>query len=278
MKAIGAIIFLGILAMGQYVMAFDDPGSKIRYYFTAYAHTADNSQAISYGTVEKSIARFKAKSASFKDEKAFLGHVFSKTHSKFLKQYKEYATFNELFSNGTYNCLTGTALYALMLEELGFPYTIIETNYHIFLLAETSEGKILFEATDPLNGFVADDREIVKRIEGYKRNTVVQARNDKTYYQFDVKLYNAIDLDELQGLLHYNLAVEALNNGALESSIAHLGKAIEKYRSPRIEELSRILLLSVRESKLGTAEKENCLRRLQLMQKGRMLAVAKVSN
>jgi hypothetical protein len=91
---------------------------------------------------------------------------------------------------------------------------------------------------------------------------VVQARNDKTYYQFDVKLYNAIDLDELQGLLHYNLAVEALNNGALETSITHLGKAIEKYRSPRIEELSKILLLSVRESKLDAAEKENCIRRI----------------
>ncbi|MBT1701598.1 hypothetical protein KK083_32210 [Fulvivirgaceae bacterium PWU4] len=273
MRSIGAIVFLGILAMGQHVMAFDDPASKIRYYFAAYGRTADNSQ-VSYDAVEKSIARFKAKSASFKDEKAFLGHVFSRTHNKFLKQYKEYATFNELFSNGTYNCLTGTALYALMLEELGFRYTIIETNYHIFLLAETSEGKILFEATDPLKGFVADDREIVKRIDGYKQNTVVQARNDKTYYQFDVKLYNAIDLDELQGLLHYNLAVEALNNGALESSIAHLDKAIEKYRSPRIEELSRILLLSVRESKLDAAKKESCIRRIQMMRRDSALAMA----
>lgn len=259
--------------MGQRVMAFDDPGLKIRYYFTAYAHAADNSPAVSYDAIEKSIARFKAKSASFKDEKAFLGHVFSRTHNKFLKQYKEYATFNELFSNGTYNCLTGTALYALVLEELGFRYTIIETNYHIFLLAETSEGRILFEATDPLKGFVSDDREIAKRIEGYKQNTVVQARSDKTYYQFGVKLYNAIDLDELQGLLHYNLAVEALNNGALESSITHLDKAIEKYRSPRIEELSRILLLSVRESKLDAAEKESFIRKIQMMRRGGAVAM-----
>lgn len=272
MKAIGAIIFFVILAMAGNVMAFDDPASKIRYYFAAYGRTSDNNHSVSYDAVEKSIARFKAKSASFKDEKAFLGHVFSRTHNKFLKQYKEYATFNELFSNGTYNCLTGTALYALVLEELGFRYTIIETNYHIFLLAETSEGKILFEATDPLKGFVADDREIVKRIEGYKQNTVVQARNDKTYYQFDVKLYNAIDLDELRGLLHYNLAVEALNNGALESSITHLGKAIEKYRSPRIEELSKILLLSVRESKLDAAEKESCIRRILIVGSRQMTA------
>jgi hypothetical protein len=276
MRALVAIFFfLPILAIGQNVKPSSNPDTKIRHYFAAYGHTTDDAASVSYNVIEKSIARFTARKASFKDEKAFLGHVFSKTHQKFLKQYREYATFNELFDDGGYNCLTGTALYALLLDELGFRYTIIETNYHIFLLAETAEGKILFEATDPLSGFVADDREIIKRIEGYKENTVVQARNDKTYYEFDVKLYNAIDLDELQGLLYYNLAVEALNDGALESSIAYLNKAIEKYRSRRIEELSKILLLSVRESKLEDTVKENCIRRIQMMRRGRMLATAK---
>jgi hypothetical protein len=277
MRAMVAIlVFLPILATGQNVKPFSSPDSKLFHYLAAYSRTSGCQASPSYESVEKSIARFQSRRASFKNEKAFLGHVFARTHQRYLKQYEEYATFNELFKGGVYNCLTGTALYALLLEELGFRYTIIETNYHIFLLAETGDGKILFEATDPLNGFVADDREIVKRIESYKRNTVVQARSDKTYYQFDVQLYNAIDLDELQGLLHYNLAVEALNNSDLESSISHLGRAMERYRSQRIEEFSRILLLSVSESKLESSIKGNCIRTIQAMRRNKMLAVATV--
>jgi hypothetical protein len=274
MRAIVAIFFLPILAIGQDVKPLSNPENKLFHYLATYSRTSDHSSPVSYEAVGKSIARFQARRTSFKNEKAFLDHVFTKTHQKFLKQYKEYATFHELFKTGMYNCLTGTALYALLLEELGFNYTIIETNYHIFLLAETEEGRILFEATDPLKGFVADDREIAKRIDGYKQNTVVQARNDKTYYQFDVQLYNTIDLDELSGLLHYNLAVEAVNNRDLESSITHLGKAMEIYRSQRIEEFSKILLLSVIESKLEPSVKERCIHRIRIMQKNRMLAVA----
>lgn len=268
------LFFLPMLATGQKVKPFSSPDSQLFHYLGAYSRTSGHPESASYEAIEKSIARFQSRRASFKSEKAFLGHVFARTHQKFLKHYKEYATFNELFREGIYNCLTGTALYALLLEELGFQYTIMETNYHIFLLAETADGKILFEATDPLSGFVADDREIVKRIESYKQNTVVQARSDKTYYEFDVQLYNTIDLDELQGLLHYNLAVEALNNHELESSITHLGKAMERYRSQRIEEFARILLLSVAESKLETSVKENCIRAIQAMRKSRMLVVA----
>jgi hypothetical protein len=274
MKAVAVIfLLLPMLVAGQGVMPLSTSGTKLSHYLAAYSRTSENSAAISYDAVEKSIARFQGRRASFKNEKAFLEHVFVKTHQRFLKTYKEYATFNELFKGGTYNCLTGTALYALLLEELGFSYTIIETNYHIFLLAAAKEGRILFEATDPLNGFVADEHEIVKRIEGYKQNTVVQARNDKTYYQFDVQLYNTLDLDDISGLLHYNLAVEALNSHSLEASITHLGKAMEIYRSQRIEEFSKILLLSVIESNLEMPVKERCVRRIRMMQKNNMLAV-----
>jgi hypothetical protein len=40
------------------------------------------------------------------------------------------------------------------------------------LLADTDEGRVLFEATDPLHVFVTNPDEIEKRIQQYKQNVI----------------------------------------------------------------------------------------------------------
>jgi hypothetical protein len=208
--------------------------------------------------------------------KAFLQHLYSKTHHRYLKNYEEYATFDELWDGGDYNCLTGTALYALLLDHFGYEYKVIETNYHIFLLAKVGDDQVLLEATDPINGFIDDAREIEKRIGHYKQNIVREVRADKSYYKYSFQLYNAVDLDEMLGLMHYNHAIQAFNNRQLPLVINHLDRATEQYSSPRIEEFSKIVLLSVLESKMENAVKEECVRKIQSMRK-RLMPIASVS-
>ena len=95
-----------------------------------------------------------------KNSVKFCRTLFQRTRQEFLRSYTQYASFAETLSRGKYNCLTGTALYAMLLERFNIRYTIIETNYHIFLLADTDEGQALFEATDPLHGFVTNQASI----------------------------------------------------------------------------------------------------------------------
>jgi hypothetical protein len=275
MRLIVAIFFLPILAVAQEaspLVARDN--STISPYLRAYSQ-AEGGMIRNTQDVESFIYKIVSKRGSFRTEKEFLKYVFTKTHHRYLKHYEEYASFNNLLTGRSYNCLTGTALYALILKELDVPFEIFETNYHIFLLASTDAGNVLFEATDPLKGFIDTDREIEARIKIYKQNLLPRASNtDKTLYRFKVDLYNRITLEGIIGLLHYNLAVEAYNRQDLRSSISHLDKAILLYQSSRIEEFSKIILLSVMESKLERSEKETYLRKIQSIRQRKMPAIA----
>jgi len=269
------IYALPILALAQGSRGLAQTSARLSNYINLYA-SADNKGASSTNTFMSFVQKLEGKKGSRTDAQ-FLNQVFLKTHQRFLKNFEEYAAFSETLNKGTYNCLTGTALYALILDQMGYNYQIIETNYHIFLLADTDQGKILFEATDPSRGFVSDKAEIEKRISTYRQNELRQTQKGKTYYRYNAELYNSVSLDQLLGLLHYNLAIEAYNSHDLKSSISHLDKAIQLYNSPRIEEFSRIILLSVMESKLEASVKEDCVRQIQSIRNRKAQVMASAS-
>jgi hypothetical protein len=219
----------------------------------------DAYSAQSIKSFESFLRKLDKRNAATKRERAFIRYIFEKTHQRFLKNYSAYASLDETFDNGAYNCLTGTILFSLILHHYNIEHQVIETNYHIFILAETTEGQILLEATDPLNGFVNTAKDIEARIAVYKQNQIQVLHQDKAYYNFRFELYNAVSLDELRGLTYYNNAVNSFNHKNLKGAVKNLVKANELYFSSRIEEFSQILLLSLQQSELDLKTKENCM-------------------
>lgn len=205
----------------------------------------------------------------------FLRFMFFKTRQKFMRNFAEYASFSETLSKGKYNCLTGTALYALLLDHFDIDYQIFETNYHIFLVVTTSEGKFLFEATDPREGFVADAEEIDKKIFQYRQNKLPEVISDKKYYRYNFSLYNEVSLDQMAGLLYYNRSVKAYNDQELSFSIDLLSNAQELYNSPRVTEFSTILLLTVIERKLDKSTKADYLKNIQAIRRKQLPILAR---
>jgi hypothetical protein len=218
------------------------------------------------------IDKLAEKRITSKSEESFLRLLFNKTHEKFLKRFDEYASFGALLNKGNYNCLSATAVYALLLHHFEIEYDIIETNYHIFILVNSHDGVILFETTDPVNGFVTDAMEIEKRIKKYKENLIRE--NGKNYYRLTCTLYKHVQLAELTGLLHYNLAVQAFNAHDLEAAVDRLDKATAIYCSPRMEELTRVVLLSAVGSDMNNQFKEACVRKIQIVRKRNLSALA----
>jgi hypothetical protein len=263
---VGILIFLPILVSAQEVRSVSSRNEVLHHYLTLYTESSGEKPA-STDDLVSFVQKLEHKRGSFRDEKAFLSFLFNKTHQRFLKNYTDYASFNVLLRQGTYNCLTGTALYALLLNYFNVDFRIIETNYHIFLIADTGEGNVLFEATDPVKGFVEDPAEIEKRISTYRLNTIHQVNAGKTYYRFNFELYNEVNLDGMLGLLHYNLAIVSYNKRQFATTISHLDQAISRYQSPRIEEFSRVVLLSVMESGLEASVKESYVREIQAIRK-----------
>jgi hypothetical protein len=214
----------------------------------------------------KFVSIIEERKTAFKSDLSFLHYLFYKTHNRFLKHYEEYAPFNELLSRGNYNCLTGTALYALLLDRLGYDFSIVETNYHIFLIVNSGTEKVLFEATDPQHGFVSNQYTVNERIHHYQQNLQARAgEKGKIHYQYRSAVYNHVTMKQLTGLLYYNLAVRAYNQQKLTASVDLLKQAVDTYTSPRIEEFSSILLLTIEESNLEVSEKQAYIRQLKYL-------------
>ncbi|HMV07673.1 MAG TPA: hypothetical protein PK325_00325 [Cyclobacteriaceae bacterium] len=272
-------VFLGIILMLS-GMAFAGNGANSGFpvdsYLKAFLTSSDcNSQSVQ--AFDSFLNRLDRKSKSAKSERAFVRHIFNKTHQQFLKQYAAFATLDETFEKGSYNCLTGTILLSLALHHYNIAHEVIETNYHIFIVAETREGQILLEATDSQNGFVTSQQDIETRIATYKQNKIQAQQTDKSYYKFQFELYNTVTIDELRGLSFYNKAVDSFNHGKLEAAASDLVKANALYSSFRTEEFSQILLLSLQQSELDTKTKENCMHAI-LSSKQKSLAAFVAAN
>lgn len=252
----------------------NDNDFSVDSYLKAFL-ASSNYKAQSVKVFESFVTKLDRKRKSVKSDRAFLRHVFNKTHQQFLKQYAAYATPDETFDTGSYNCLTGTILLSLILHHFNIDHQVIETNYHIFIIAETTDGQVLLEATDPLNGFVITQKDIEARVSTYKQNQLQAQQADKSYYKFRFELYNTVTIDELRGLVFYNKAVDSFNHGLLQTAVENLVKAVELYSSFRTEELSQILLLSLQQSGLDLKTKENCMQAvLSLKQKSMAALVA----
>ncbi len=258
---VAVFVVLPFLVLAQDKVSKSRLTPEVSQYLTSFGKVEGKAIA-SNKKLEDFIGKVSAKESGL-TSRAFLNKVFFKTHAKFLKSFKEYATFTEIFTDGDYNCLTATALYSLILEQLNFEYKVVETNYHIFIIAKTTDGDVLLETTDPLNGFISGQKEIAARIAKYMVNSSGEQLSNKLYYQFNVALYNPIDVMNIPGLLHYNLAVDHYNQEKLIPAIDHLEKAQTYYTSQRLEEFSKIVLLTVVESNLQELEKLQLVRRLQ---------------
>ncbi len=275
MRLNALILFIFCLPL---VVSAQGSEKSIDHAFTQYIErylATDKSKSVSTESLEKFVQKLEFKKNSFKKESEFLQYAFNQTHRKFLKHYKQYCTFTELVDNGTYNCLTATALYALLLDHFKVDYKIVETNYHIFLLAKTDQGTVLLETTDPLNGFISNPNEVEKRITSYKQNELLmQTSNDKVLYTYNFNLFNVVDLDQMLGLMYYNLAIDAYNHQEIQSAITYLDQAILRYQSPRIDEFSTIILLTLQESKMEASIKKSCVQKVKAIQTSKLSGLA----
>src|SRR5688572_21667209 len=113
MKWVVTIFFLPILASAQVSQTV----SKPNYLQQTAAFLATDGSIACTAVFENHLNEVFEKRSSFKNDQAFLQFVFNKTHRKFLKNFEAYSTFGELLKDGSYNCLTATALYALILEH-----------------------------------------------------------------------------------------------------------------------------------------------------------------
>jgi tetratricopeptide (TPR) repeat protein len=165
----------------------------------------------------------------YSSDKKFLRWLVQEIRTQFLHSYDLYPSFQQLFTSGTYNCLSGTALYGLILQKLNYPVEIHETAFHAYLIIHTPKKKFLLDATDAENGFAYYSYQIRAREALYREN-------ERARYQ--PALNRIISFYELAGLHYYNEAILQFNAQNYSESLKFLEKAAKLYpRSERVQYL-----------------------------------------
>lgn len=190
------------------------------------------------------ISDLKLKKERFNKTNKFLEYLFFKVHKKFLKRYENYVTVEKLFEKRNYDCVVGSAFYALVLDEFEFDYHIIETNYHMFIMLEADEVTYLIESTDPVSGFVQGIDDVLKRIDGIKqREREIEAENNNSdIFTYKYVIHKDIDLRQLVGLQYFNQATIAYNNSNFEEAINCVQKGRLFYDSKRMKEMMKLIV------------------------------------
>ena len=202
---------------------------------------------------------------SYDNDRDHLFSIFKKTQKEFLHRYMQYSSMDQLAA-GEFDCLTATSLFAEILDRSGFRFRIMETNYHIFLLVQTEKGEDLIETTDRFEGFIESPAGITKAIKSY-RSEVPTESNSKKCYQYGFEMYNEISTRQLSGLLFFNQAVKAYNDGEWLLCSEKIALAENYYNSPRVDSLASLLVCAISVNEIPPAEKHKVIENLKQMER-----------
>jgi hypothetical protein len=179
--------------------------------------------------------------------------IYDQVHSRFLKKYEEEAYFADIFSNGNYNCVTASALYALVLDYFKIDYIIKETPNHVFLVADPNSTSYLFETTLPANGVMQFSDRFKKNYIDYLRNNKIISETEYKTNSFDdlfQKHYESskvINQAQLAALQYYNKGIFDFNAERYALAAINFEKADLIYPSLNI----RFLLSSSLQNQLA---------------------------
>ena len=147
--------------------------------------------------------------------------------------------FPNLFGNYTYNCVTGTALFAIIFDELNIPYSIIEVPRHVYLIAYPETDKIAVESTDFKDGIYAWTEysktsavNFLISIEAVTEREVkfkgIQAIIDEHFYA-----NSKLTFENLVSLHFFNRALYYCEREKFEEALTSLRRGNELYDSNR---------------------------------------------
>jgi hypothetical protein len=167
-----------------------------------------------------------AKRGEFKNPKKWLRWVFSYSQENYLRHYEAYQPLSLLLTKGIFNCVSGTAFYAIVMKKAGVSYQIKETLYHAYLTVQLDKKSYIIESTLPIYG-------LKRNIKHLERHLYVS--NEQDFIQ-------PITLQQLCALQYYNDAVTNFNAKDYNKAFTCLVRAGMLYDSERVTNLLQLTL------------------------------------
>lgn len=186
-----------------------------------------------------------------KKEKKRVRLIYDHIHDSFFKKYNLDSYFSDIFIDGTYNCVTASAMYAYVFNELKIPYHIKETPSHVFLIAYPKTLNIYLETTAPgAYGFSAPQeseiQKIIDELIAYKLVTQAEVDEKGTMQFYEDYYYGKdyIDKSSLIGMQYYNKGLTHLSKNEYDKALNNLLKAKVFYSSPLIKPILKSIMFN----------------------------------
>lgn len=190
--------------------------------------------------------------------------VYDQVHNPLLKKYELENRFYDIFTTGNYNCVSATALYSLVFEQLGIPYEIKEEPTHVYLLGYPNSQNILVETTSPLHGYLSFNQDFKSQyVTSLIKQKVIGADEgerssvDELFNKYYFK-NEKVSISNLVGIQYMNDGIFLKDHDQLLKSYEQMEKAYIFYPSKKCEFLLFILGTEVL-SKVKLSPKEKAV-------------------
>jgi len=197
------------------------------------------------------ISEIKSSKLLNKPEAKLMKELHALVHKRFLTRYQFVVPFHEIFKNGTYNCVTASALFALVLEELDIPYNIQEQPTHVYIMAYPDTKAISVEMTAVKDAYYLTARKDVSNAVNALLELQLTDR-EEIQMKGEVYVYNAfyntndvVDLGELTGIQYMNESISAVNDQRFADALSAICKAEMMYDVKKTQLLKTEILLSL---------------------------------
>jgi tetratricopeptide (TPR) repeat protein len=183
-----------------------------------------------------------------KNQKKQIKEIYTHIQESFLKKYDEQAYFNDIFPTGKYNCVTASALIALLFENLHIPHEIKETAIHVYLVAGKGSDLMYIETTMPKFGVFHFDNRFKNNyvnfllesetisLEEYANNSLDELFRE--YYDVD----SSINLVQLAAVQYNNEGYYCYEEERYQEAANSYEKAIMLYPSALHKEMFNLCL------------------------------------
>jgi hypothetical protein len=180
-----------------------------------------------------------------KNLKKFVDYLFDNIHARFLKKYQYNILFDRIFKDGVYNCVTASALYALVFEHYGIPYHLKELPTHVYIVVDPNGAPIVIEPTDPNGNYFAHadafKKEFVNQLLEAKLVTASEIQTEGVPALFNQHYFKHpngyLSIRQLVSLLYSNFGIALSERKEVTNTVAAIEKAYWLYPCQRHKNL-----------------------------------------
>lgn len=237
------LIFINQFEKESFEYLNDNEENTIRLLLSLSATTSEEDVKMLQQRLQSIVEQVKSKEMMKKTEIKTIRQIYTLIHDAFFKKYEENVFLTQTLKDGTFNCVTATAIYALVFNRLNIPIEIKETPTHVYLIAYPQTSKIVVETTMPADGLLeltdSFKKDFVKLLKDNKLIDSEEFSSKSTNALFDKYYFenSSISLKQLAALQYYNMGVFLQEQKKLMEAISFLEKAYHLYSSNQIRAL-----------------------------------------